>query len=54
MGTEIQCGKNEYEWQTSKQYTTEKEDPVSYAAGINKLINRYEKWLARYSDYVEK
>ncbi len=48
MGTEIQGGTNKY-----KQLMSNK-DPVWYAAGINKLIDRYEKRLTRYGDYVEK
>ncbi len=51
MGTEIQGGMNEYERQTSKQQLAEKKDPVWYPAGINKLINRYKKFLTRYGDY---
>ncbi len=45
---------NEYKWQALKQYTVKKKDLVWYIAGINKLIDRYKKCLARYGDNVEK
>ncbi len=43
MNTEIQGGTNKYDRRTSKWYTIEKKDPAWYAAGINKLIDRYKK-----------
>ncbi len=54
MGTEIQDGTNRYEQHSLKLQTVEMEDPVQYAAGINKLIDQYEKFLVRYGDYVKK
>ncbi len=54
MGTEIEGGIIKHKQWPLKKWTIKKKDPVWYATGINKLIDRYKKYLTRYGNYVEK